>query len=316
LTEKQNPSQISNINHQIDKIKEQTREANAQIKKFIEKRDQLHEKARKTRDEVNQLKIERDTLNEKVKLLKAQRDAVRVNVIPIMDEVSALNEKIEGLQKNLPRISQRKLQEELDAIEWKIATTSLDLQEEKGLIANVKELEIQLSGFKKIDKQYKKIKELIAHRKTFDAQAEVYHKELTEVAKKSQDLHAVIVEKMNTIKKDRTEADTLHQSFIRAKEQNNLLYEQIRQLIGQSTGIQSSLREQYQTRRKEEQTRRKDEDEKRKQEQEEKAVQEQTIKEQIGSQAREKLNRGEKVNWDEFALMLGNDEEDDTETQA
>jgi len=144
----------------------------------------------------------------------------------------------------------------------------------------------------------------------------VYHKELTEVAKKSQDLHAVIVEKMNTIKKDRTEADTLHQSFIRAKEQNNLLYEQIRQLIGQSTGIQSSLREQYQTRRKEEQTRRKDEDEKRKQEQEEKAVQEQTIKEQIGSQAREKLNRGEKVNWDEFALMLGNDEEDDTETQA
>jgi len=316
LTEKQNPSQISNINHQIDKIKEQTREANAQIKKFIEKRDQLHEKARKTRDEVNQLKIERDTLNEKVKLLKAQRDAVRVNVIPIMDEVSALNEKIEGLQKNLPRISQRKLQEELDAIEWKIATTSLDLQEEKGLIANVKELEIQLSGFKKIDKQYKKIKELIARRKIFDAQAEVYHKELTEVAKKSQDLHAVIVEKMNTIKKDRTEADTLHQSFIRAKEQNNLLYEQIRQLIGQSTGIQSSLREQYQTRRKEEQTRRKDEDEKRKQEQEEKAVQEQTIKEQIGSQAREKLNRGEKVNWDEFALMLGNDEEDDTETQA
>ncbi len=316
MTEKQNPSQISNINHQIDKIKEQTREANAQIKKFIEKRDQLHEKARKTRDEVNQLKIERDTLNEKVKLLKAQRDAVRVNVVPIMDEVSALNEKIEGLQKKLPRISQRKLQEELDAIEWKIATTSLDLQEEKGLIANVKELEIQLSGFKKIDKQYKKIKELIAHRKIFDAQAEVYHKELTEVAKKSQDLHAVIVEKMNAIKKDRTEADTLHQSFIRAKEQNNLLYEQIRQLIGQSTGIQSSLREQYQTRRKEEHARRKEEDEKRKQEQEEKAVKEQTIKEQIGSQAREKLNRGEKVNWDEFALMLGKDDEDDAETQA
>jgi len=316
LTEKQNPSQITNINHQIDKIKEQTREANAQIKKFIEKRDQLHEKIRKTRDEVNQLKIERDALNDKVKLLKAQRDAVRVNVVPIMDEVNALNEKIEALQKNLPRISQRKLQEELDAIEWKIATTSLDLQEEKGLIANVKELEIQLSGFKKIDKQHKKIKELINHRKTFDAQADVYHKELTEIAKKSQDLHAVIVEKMNSIKKDRTEADSLHQSFVRAKEQNNLLYEQIRQLIGQSTGIMSSLREQYQTRRKEDDTKRKDEDEKRKQEQEEKAVKEQTIKEEIGSQAREKLNRGEKVNWDEFTLMLGNDEEDEAETQA
>ena len=55
---------------------------------------------------------------------------------------------------------------------------------------------------------------------------------------------------------------------------------------------------------------------KRKQEQEEKAVKEQSIKEKIGSEAREKLNRGEKVNWDEFALMIGNEENDKAETQA
>jgi len=255
LTEKQNPSQITNINHQIDKLKEQTREANAQIKKFIEKRDKLHEKVRKTREEVNQLKAERDALNERVKELKQQRDAVRVNVTPIMDEVKALNDKIDALKKNLPRISQRELQQELDAIEWKISTTSLDLQEEKRLIENVKELEIQLSGYKKINRQHKKIKELIEHRKTFDAQADVYHKELTDLAKKSQDLHAVIMEKVNAIKKDRAEADSLHQSFIRAKEQNNLVYDQIRQLISQSTGIRTALRDQYQTRRKEAKTR-------------------------------------------------------------
>jgi uncharacterized coiled-coil DUF342 family protein len=316
LTEKQNPSQITNINHQIDKLKEQTREANAQIKKFIEKRDKLHEKVRKTREEVNQLKAERDALNERVKELKQQRDAVRVNVTPIMDEVKALNDKIDALKKNLPRISQRELQQELDAIEWKISTTSLDLQEEKRLIENVKELEIQLSGYKKINRQHKKIKELIEHRKTFDAQADVYHKELTDLAKKSQDLHAVIMEKVNAIKKDRAEADSLHQSFIRAKEQNNLVYDQIRQLISQSTGIRTALRDQYQTRRKEDQARHKEEEEKRKQEQAERTLKEQAIKEKIGSEAREKLNRGEEVSWDEFQMMLGDDEDDEAETQA
>ncbi|MCW3999304.1 MAG: hypothetical protein NWE93_03600 [Candidatus Bathyarchaeota archaeon] len=316
MTEKQNPSQISNINVQIDKLKENTRETNEQIKKFIEKRDQLHEKVRKTREEVNQLKVERDALNEKVKELKAQRDAVRVNVAPIMDEVNALNEKIEALKKNLPRISQRDLKQELEAIEWKIATTSLDLQEEKRLIGNVKELETQLSGYKKIDNQHKKIKELIAHRKVFDEQADVYHKELTELAKKSQDLHAVMMEKIETIKRDRAEADSLHQSFIKAKEQNNQTYEQIRVLIAQSTGIRVGMREQYQARRREDDVRRKEDEVKRKAEQAERAVKEQAMKEKIGTEAREKLNRGEKVNWDEYALMLGDEDEDEAETQA
>ncbi len=316
MTEKQNPSQISNINLQIDKLKKQTQETNAQIKKFIEKRDELHEKVRKTREEVNQLKTQRDALNEQVKSLKAQRDAVRVNTAPIMDEMKAINEKIDALKKNLPRVSQRELQQELDAIEWKISTTSLDLQEEKRLIGNVKELEIQLSGYKKIDHQHKKIKELLEHRKTFDAQADVYHKELTDLAKKSQDLHALMMEKVNIMKRDRTEADSLHQSFIKAKEQNNLMYEQIRQLISQSTGIRVSMREQYQSRRKEDEAKRKEEEEKRKQEQAERAVKEKAIKEKIGGEAREKLNRGEKVSWDEFALMLGDDEEDEAETQA
>jgi len=316
LTEKQNPSQISNINLQIDKLKERTQENNTHIKKFIEKRDELHQKARKTREEVNQLKTERDALNEKVKQLKQQRDAVRVNVEPIMAEVNTIHEKIDALKKNLSRINHRELQKELDAIEWKIATTTLDLKEEKRLVENVKELEIQLRGYKKIDIQNKKIKELIEHRKTFDAQADVYHKELTELAKKSQDLHALMMEKVNSMKKDRAEADSLHQAFIKAKEQNNLIYEQIRQLISQSTGIRTSMREQYQSRRKEDEVRRKEEEAKRKQEQEERAVKEKAIKEKIGGEAREKLNRGEKVSWDEFAMMLGDDKEDDTETQA
>ena len=323
MTEKQNQSQISNINVQIDKLKEQTRDNNAQIKKFIEKRDQLHEKVKKAREEVNQLKVERDALNEKVKLLKQQRDAVRVNVSPIMTEVNALNDKIEALKKNLPRISQHELQKELDAIEWKIATTSMDLKEEKRLIDNVKELETQLIGYKKIDTQRKKIKDLIEHRKTFDAQADVYHKELTELAKKSQDIHAVMMEKINAMKRDREEADSLHQSFIRAKEQNNLIYEQIRLLISQSTGIRATIREQYQSRRRESDARRqegdakrKEQEEKRKQEQAERAVKEAAIKEKIGSEARQKLNRGEKVSWDEFAMMLGDEKDDEAESQA
>ena len=322
MTEK-NQSQITNINLQIDKLKDQIRENNDQIKKSIEKRDALHEKVRKERDEINQIKAERDTLNEKVKQLKQQRDAVRVNVAPIMTEINAINEKIETLKKNNPHINVKEIKKQHEELEFKIATTTMDVHEEKRLIDQVKELEIQLSGSKKIDTQHKKIKELLEHRKTFDQQADVYHKELTDVAKRSQELHAVMMEKVNSMKRDRDEADGLHKAFINYKEQNNQIYEQLRLLISTSTGIRTTMREQYQSRRKEDDSRRKEYEEKRKQDeirrqhdQAERQAKEKVIKDKIGGEAREKLNRGEKVSWDEFALMLGDEDNDKSEAQA
>lgn len=316
MTEKQKPSQLSNINLQIDKIKKDISDGNAQIKKFIEKRNQLHEQVKKDRDEVNKLKVERDALNEQVKLLKQQRDAVRVQVTPIMDEINALKEKIEENKKKLPRVNQHELKEELDAIEWKIATTSLDLKEEKELIDQVKTLETQLSGFKKIDALHKKVNELYEHRKNFDAQAEVYHQQLTEVAKKSQDLHAVMMQKIDVMKREKAEADSLHQAFVKTKEQNNLLYAQVRALMEQSSGLKNSIWEQNQARWKEEDAKRKEEQAKRKEEQEQRAIKEQAVKEKIGSEAKEKLQRGEKVSWDEFQLMMGDSNEDDEEAET
>ncbi len=315
MTENQK-SQEGNINLQIEKIKKQIVEANNQIKKLVEKRDKLHEQARKSREEINQIKPERDALNQKVKLLKEQRNLVRAQATPIMEEVKAIDEKIAELKKNVPRVSQRELQEELDAIEWKISTTSMDMKEEKRLVGEVKELELQLRGYKKIDKRNQKIKVLITQRKTIDAQADVFHQELTDLAKKSQELHARMIEKVAAVKKDRAEADSLHQAFIKAKEQNALWYEQIKALMDQSRGIRVVNRQFDLAKRKEEDAKRQAEQAKWRKEQAQRAVKEKEIKAKIGSEAKEKLNRGEKVNWEEFQLMLGNGEDDDSETQA
>ena len=314
MTENQK-SQEGNINLQIEKIKKQIIEANSQIKKFVEKRDQLHEQARKSREEINQIKAERDALNEKVKSLKEQRNLVRAQATPIIEEVKAIDEKIAELKKNVPRVSQRELQEELDAIEWKISTTSMDMQEEKRLVGEVKELELQLKGYKKIDKKNQKIKVLITQRKTIDAKADIFHQELTDLAKKSQELHTRMIEKVSSVKKDRTEADSLHQAFVKAKEQNALWYEQIKALMDQSRGIRVVNRQFDLVKRKEEDAKRQAEQAKWREEQAQRAVKEKEIKEKIGAEAKEKLNRGEKVNWEEFQFMLGNGE-DDSETQA
>ena len=294
MKEQQKTSQLTNINQQIEKLRLQTNEANVQINKFIEKRNQLNDQIRKSRQEIAELKSERDALNEKVKLLKQQRDYVRSKSTAIFDEVNTINQKISELKKKVPRQSQRDLQEELEAIEWKIQTTSLDLQEEKRLIENVKQLEIQLSSYKKIDVQNKKIKELLTQHRTFEAQADAFHKELTDMAKKSQELHANMIEKINTLKTNKTEADSLHQAYVKTKEQTAPLYEQIRQLTEQMKDLKVSIKEDDKAKR---------------------MVTEQAIKEKLGSEARDKLQRGEKLSWNEFQLVMGDNVEDDSETQ-
>ena len=322
MSEQQKPVKIEDINQQIEKLREQTRTADVQIQKDIEQRNQLNDQVKKTREEINELKAERDSINEKVKLLKQQRDAIRVKADPFTEEIKVRMEKIAELKKKVPRESQQSLREELDAIEWKIQTTSLDLQEEKRLIEDVKQLETLLSSYKKIDLQNKKIKDLMAQRKIIEEEADVFHKELTDLAKKSQEIHSQMIEKVNTAKISKAQADSLHQAYIKTKEENVLLYVKIAELIGQIRGLRASMKEEEKARRasaqlayKEREMALKEKEKADKEKQEVVKQKQQEIKEKLGAEARDKLQKGQKLSWNEFQLVMGDDEEDTSDTQ-
>ncbi len=323
MSREQNMNQKQDIIQQIQKLREEVNNANVQIKNHIDRRNELNEEVTKARDEINGLKTERDTINERVRLLKSQRDAIRAQSDPINEGIKTARAKIAVLKKNLPRESQRDLQEDHDAIEWKISTTSLDLQEEKMLIENVKQLEIMLSGYKKIDVQNTKIKNFLAQRKTFDEQADVLHKEITDLAAKSQEIHSKMIERVNVMKISRSQADGQHQLFIKTKDETiPQLYEKIGQLIGQLNVVKTEMAQEAKAAAE---IRARDRAMFEKSSQEQQSVskareqankeKEQAIKEKISAEAREKLQKGEEVSWDEFQVMMGDDAEGDSEAQ-
>ncbi len=315
MSEQQKTIKIDDINQQIQKLREQTSTAEAQITKHIEQRNQLNEQVKKTHQEIDELKIERDSINEKVKLLKQQRDEIRAKTAPITEQIDALKDQIAELKKKVPRERQQDLQEELDAIEWKIQTTSLDLQEEKVLIENVKQLETLLKSYKKIDLRYKKIKNLLSQRQVLEAQADVFHKELTDLAKKSQEIHAQIIEKGNSAKLGRAQADGLHQAYIKTKEEILAFQVKIAELTGQLRGLKAAMYEEGKARRNATQLASKEREHAAKETQKATKEKQQAIKEKLGAEARDKLQKGEKLSWNEFQLVMGNDAEDDEETQ-
>jgi uncharacterized coiled-coil DUF342 family protein len=299
LIEQQKSQELSAANEQLNMLREKLSKTNEEMFKDIEKRDKLNEQAHALRSEISKLKEERDSLNEAVKTLKQQRDEVRTNTQPFIEEIRLHSQKIRELKEKRSGIPRHELQKEFDAIEWKIQTTSLDLQEEKRLIEEVKQIEIQLNVYKKMDLHNKRISEIKTELKTFQDKADAFHQELTDKAKRSQELHAQMQLKFEEMKKIREEATNLHLMYLMAKEQIGPLHEEINRLWEQRRRLIEESRKQQEEFRKQ----LKDQDIT------SKKAKEQELKERIGSQAKDKLARGEKVDWRELQLLAGDDSE-------
>ncbi|MCW4024816.1 MAG: hypothetical protein NWF01_07265 [Candidatus Bathyarchaeota archaeon] len=309
--------QMSNIQAQIATLKDKIAKINTETKKQIEKRDELNNKTKQTNQEINGLRAKRDEINQKVKELKQQRNEIHQKIKPIMDEIRAINEKKQEIRKNAPPIRRDDVQKEIDAIDWKIQTETLDMKEEKRLVDEIKQLEKQLGGFKKIDKENKKIDELLSQRKALDALADNFHKQLSELVKAGQDVHAKVIAKVDAAKQNRAEADLMHKAFIESKEKIQQVQVEIAVLTGQLNGLRDAYRaERAESRalRDKEYEERAAERAKEKEliniEKTKRAQSEQQLKEKIGAQAKEKLERGEEVNFAEFAMLAGDDEEE------
>ncbi len=306
---------ITAVNGKLSALRDQLTKTNEDIVKYIEKRDKLNEQARNLRTEIGELKKERDRLNETVKALKLQRDEIRGKIKPFVDEIKVHSERIRELKEKRSSIPRHELQKQFDAIEWKIQTTSLDLKEEKGLIEEVKQIEIQLNVYKKMEQHSQKISALKSELRVFTDQADAFHKDLTVNAKKSQELHAMMQTKFEEMEKIRTEASTLHLMYLQAKGQIKPLHEEISRVWEQRQKAIEENRKLYEANKILWESNRKNQDDTRRQmrEQDEanKKAKETELKEKIGSQAKDKLERGEKVDWREFQLLAG--EDSDTE---
>ena len=293
MTENPETNKIAIITHRLAALREQLNKASAETKTTIEKRDKLNEQFKKLRMETQELRNERNKLNEKVQSLKQQRDQTRDKIRTIIEELKTHSQKITELKKKTPRQSHLELQKGLEDIEWKIQTTPLEMQEEKRLIENVKQLETKLNIYRKIDIKVKKIAELRKELVTLEANADNAHQELTEIAKKSQELHTKMMVKISGSKIIKDEADSLHGAYVQTKEQVKPLHEKVKKLTEQKKKLQDIIQE---------------EDKKRKKNAE------QALKEKLESQARDKLQRGEKLSWNEFQL-LSDDDSQDPQTQ-
>lgn len=273
---------IGELNEKISVLKEQEDKLETEAHEWAEKRDRLNERFRKLREEISGLKRVRDEANEKVKELKLKRDEATGRIKRKIQELKNLREEIKAAAEKKPSRTLQSLQEQFDDTEWKIQTTSMSLQEEKELVEQVKETEIQLNVYKKLEHLRQKGLGTRAEIQALRAEGQSYHEALTKTALKSQECHEKMRSKIEESKKVKAEADGVHQRFVQTREKTRLVQDEIGVLQDQMRRLKNEVRQN---------------------EEEEKTRTDGAILGELERRAREKLKRGEKLTWEEFQLI-------------
>jgi len=290
LTKQERANQVAAIDLRLLVLEQQLDAGKSEERRLVEKRNRLNDDFRRSRHETQAIREERDRLNEEVQTLKILRDETRSKTSAILEELKTVNEKINELGDKTPKRRPGELQREIDEIEWKIQTTSLDIAEEARFIKEVKQIETQLQGYRRIEKQKKKAIELKTSLSALRAQADNFHQELNAIAQKSQETHARMTAKISESKKIKAEADSLHLVCLQTKEKMRPISNEYWQLSEQ----RRRLLEELKTERESEQEGKQKE-----------------LKERLVSEARNKLQQGKELTWGEFQLL----NEEDSETQ-
>jgi uncharacterized coiled-coil DUF342 family protein len=290
LSKEQKKKQIEALTHKLSELRNLRDQADAEARQWADKRDKSNEQSRNLHTEASELRSRRDSLNEEVKDLKLQRSEFKERIRDKIEETKKLKQERRELASKKPSRSHHSLQNEVESIDWKIQTASLNMQEEKELVEQVKRLETQLNIYRKLESLNQKIQALQAEITDLETKSKLCHGKLTKTAHESQEIHHVMLEKMEELKELKTEADNQHKFFLQAREKTRTIQQEIIKTWTQVKQLQDELRAG---------------------EDQEKKHREDALRKKLEEQAREKLKRGEKLSWEEFQLLA----EDGMETQ-
>ena len=273
---------VAELNEKLSELKERQNASENEARKFAEKRDELNGRMRNLRGDILELRSKRDELNSRVKELKQRRDEMRAGIREKIEEAKKLGEEGKLLAKRKPSKSHQVLQKEVESIDWTIQTSSLTLQEDRTMVEKVKQLESQLSIHRKLEQLVQKIAQLRTETRTMKAETQNLHKQLSEIAQKSQETHARMLEKIDDQKRLKGEADDMHKQFLQRREATRPVREEMKAIIDRIRLLKGEILEEAQKERQNS---------------------EDVLRETLESRAREKLKRGEKLTWEEFQLL-------------
>lgn len=279
MSEKQG---IEELDKQFSILKEQKTKIDTKLSELTEKRDRLNQRFQRMRAEAQQLRNGRDEANKEVNKLKKEREETKEEIQQRIQEVCELRKEALSMARTKPSRSLHSLQNEFENIEWKIQTTHLSLEDEKILIEQIRQIETQMNVHKKLGQINKRIAELEAQINTSKARNKLCHERLTAIALNSQENHQKMLAKIEESRKIKECADIAHQSLMQVRNEAGRIRNEIGDIVKQMRYLKDKASQEESVK---------------------KAQNEETIRQEIETQAKKKIEKGEKLSWEEFQIL-------------
>ncbi|MFX1485741.1 MAG: coiled-coil protein [Promethearchaeota archaeon] len=259
-------------------------ESNAKTKERLEERNDLNEQHSELIRQAGLEKKLRDEANKEVAENKEKKAKFRKQILELVERIRQFKEKKQGI--TAPNMPPYVLQQQIKDMEWRIQTTVLDTEKERELVSKISELEMALGEQKKHNDVDSRIIEASTNIEILKSTISLVKKEIVESARIAQEHHTKMIELYENAKRVKERADTVHQEFLETKNIANDYHQKYLELRKRMRELVQKIHEQKSFKRKEK-----------------RRHQEELLKEKT-RRAYEKLKMGEKLTFDEFAMLL------------
>jgi len=282
---------IEELAKKLDGLKKKTSwlkqlrdESNTSTKEYLEERNKLNAQHSELIGRAKSEQKLRNEMNKKVAEHKEKKEGFKEEILELVKQVKQFREQKQGITPL--HTPPRKLQQQIEKIEWKIQTTVLNVKKEREMINTISKLEMDLEEQKKYTNIDSKIIETQTKIETLKSNVLLHNKEIVESAEVAQEHHTNMINLYNDTKQIKERADLIHKKFLETKDLANDYHQKYLELCNQMKTVVQKIHEEKNIQRKE------------------KHMQKEELLKEKTKKAYEKLKEGEKLTFDEFSMLL------------
>jgi uncharacterized coiled-coil DUF342 family protein len=283
---------------ELDEVENALRSRKAELertlKRWADERDKLNESVRALRIEAQKHRDMRDQVNQRSSKLRQCLDGLLGELSRKHDERLEVESVLEEERGKLP--TKKRVEEQLKRIEWKVMTTPTAdmLVEEESLLKEAGDLRLKLAAHEELDKREDEKLHLLADIKAVDLKIKRHRNEISKLIEDSKINHEKMIILHSKADGEREQADSAHKKFLEHLSALRTVDADLKKLMMEKKKLSERLREQKQ---KTEAERERDTKNKMR---------------EMQLDAKRKLESGKKISLEEYKLLYGNENIEET----
>jgi uncharacterized coiled-coil DUF342 family protein len=254
-------------------------------------RDRFNDSARELREEAKKHRDQRNEINEKVQNIKIKMEFHFEKLEKKLGKLNQFSKEIQTEIRSKPRKS--KIKDDLRRIEWEIMTTPTIYLKEKEdeLISRANRLRKALGELNILEKQEDKKIDILADVKVTEIEIREIRNQINNLSKQSQEHHEKMISLFEQADKEREKANEFHKRYIENVEKINIINKKLDTIMPQIKALRKGLKIQDLRAL------------------EERKISIQSQLEVKRQESLRKLEKGEKLSFEELRLIYGEEEE-------